>query len=596
MLKLINPRIRPAVVLLLCGVLSACTTTHYRESADKEVYGILDEKSAQVPGMVEQDLTIEPPDALDYAAYSKNEEVAEYLGEADAQAEMGASIISLEDALSIAFSHSREYQSRKEQLYLTALRLTLDRHEFQPIFSGRVTATHVWGAEDVSTGTLISAVDTMAGAPGDLLRNYAGVVQDSGAMTRGVGGGTDVDRTRSIEGSTSFGMDALFRGGGRLAINLTSNFFRFLSGPSEESASSAISATFVQPLLQGRGRAVNMEFLTQSERDVLYALRDFTQFRMDFAVRVASQYYGVLRARDAAHNNYLGLKSFELSLEREQAFQLEGLRTSADVARLRQSKLSRDLSWTNSVRGYKQNLDSFKILLGIPTDTAIVLDPAELDALKESGSRIPAITPEEAVEVALVSRLDLYNDRDSVDDATRRIKVAANLLQPGLDLVLTGDVPSEGNNRFASFDFERSEWSAGAVLDLPLDRKAERNNYRSALIDYERATRDASLAEDNVKLEVRNSFRDLVQAQKDYEINQISVELNESRVEEEELRAELGLGDIIDQVDAQNDLTSAQTGLTNALVDQQIALLEFWSSLGILYVKENGMWEDVDDV
>ena len=538
-----------------------------------------------------------PREPLYYASYPKNEEFAEFLGDEAAETEIGASILTLEDALNVAFRHSRDYQSRKEQLYLTALALTLDRHEFQPIFSGSVSAAHVWSSQDVSTGALITAVDTMAGAPGDLLRNYADVVEQSGTLTRGVGGGgTEVDRTRSIEGQTSFGMDLLLRGGGRLAVNLTSNFFKFLSGPSQESASSALTGSFVQPLLQGRGRDVNMEFLTQSERDVLYALRDFTQFRMDFAVRVASQYYGVLRARDAARNNYLGLKSFELSLEREQAFQQEGLLTSADLARLLQSKLSRDLSWTNSVRAYKQNLDSFKILLGVPTDTAIVLDPAELDVLKAKGSRVPTITADEATEVALVSRLDLYNDRDTVEDAERRIKVAANLLQPGLDLVLTGRVDTKDGNRFASFDFERSEWSAGAVLDLPLDRKAERNNYRRALIDYEVALRNSSLAEDTVKLEVRNTLRDLLQAQKDYEINQISVELNESRVEEEELRAELGLGDIIDQVDAQNDLTSAQTGLTNALVDQQIALLQFWSSLGILYVKEDGMWEDVSDV
>jgi outer membrane protein TolC len=116
------------------------------------------------------------------------------------------------------------------------------------------------------------------------------------------------------------------------------------------------------------------------------------------------------------------------------------------------------------------------------------------------------------------------------------------------------------------------------------------------LIDYEVATRNASLAEDNVKLDVRNAFRDLMQAQTDFEIERMSVQINENRVEEETLRAELGLGTIIDQVDALNDLTSSQTGLTVAVVNQHIALLEFWTSLGILYVKENGTWEEVNDV
>jgi outer membrane protein TolC len=317
---------------------------------------------------------------------------------------------------------------------------------------------------------------------------------------------------------------------------------------------------------------------------------------MEFAVRVASQYYGVLRSRDTVRNNYLGLQSFEKNLERERAFQKEGLKTAADVARLETSKLRSEQGWTNSVRGYKQSLDNFKILLGLPTDTSIVLDETELEQLKERGTRMPAITPEEAVDVALVTRLDLYNDRERVDDAQRRIKVAASLLQPGLDLVLTGRVDSDEGNQFAAFDFERSEWSAGAVLDLPLDRKSERNNYRRTLIDYEVATRNASLAEDNVKLDVRNAFRDLMQAQTDFEIERMSVQINENRVEEETLRAELGLGTIIDQVDALNDLTSSQTGLTVAVVNQHIALLEFWTSLGILYVKENGTWEEVNDV
>jgi outer membrane protein TolC len=545
--------------------------------------------------MVEQDLNIDAPPAIDYSIYPTNYEVADFLGP-EAESERGAAILTLEDALTVGFTHSREYQSRKEQLYLTALALTLDRHEFQPIFFGTVSAAHVWSSQDVSTSLLLDAVDTMAGTPGALLRDYASLVESSGAVARGVGSDVDVERTTFVEGQTAFGMDWLLKGGGRLAVNLTSNFFRFLTGADGDSAQSAISASFVQPLLQGRGRDVNTEFLTQSERDVLYALRDFTQFRMDFAVRIASQYYQVLRARDAAKNNYLGLESFQISLEREEAFQREGLTTAADVARLRQSALERELSWTNSVLAYKQGLDSFKILLGIPTETAIMLDQRELDYLRERGPTMPTIGPDEAVEVALVSRLDLYNQRDNVDDASRRIKVAANLLQPGLDLVLTGDVDSKDGNRFASFDFERSEWSAGAVLDLPLDRKAERNNYRRALIDYEVSLRDATLAEDNVKLEVRNAHRDLIQTQKDFEIQQISVQLNESRLEEERLRSELGLGEIINLVDAQNDLTAAQTGLTGALVQQKIATLEFWSSPGILYVKEDGTWEEVNDV
>jgi outer membrane protein TolC len=248
------------------------------------------------------------------------------------------------------------------------------------------------------------------------------------------------------------------------------------------------------------------------------------------------------------------------------------------------------------VRAYTQALDNFKILLGLPTDTLLVLDGAELTKLKENGINMPSVTPQEAIDVALVTRLDLYTQRDAVDDAERRIKVAANALKPGLDLVLAGQVNSKSGNRFESLDFDRSRWTAGVVLDLPLDRKAERNVYRRSLIDYESAIRNASLAEDNIKLDVRNAYRNLLQSEKDYEISQLSLDLNKRRVEEVDLRAELGLGDILSQVDAQNALTAAESSVTGAIVDYHISLLQFWRDLGILYVKENGMWEEINDV
>lgn len=579
--------------LMSLALFPACSTTHYRASADKEVYNILEQKSPQVPGMVE-DVNIDPHPAPDLSALATIQQQYEFLG--PEVHESGSSILSLEEALGIAFTHSREYQSQKERLYLQALGLTLDRHEFDPIFSARISGDHVWSSHDETTGALARAVDSMAGAPAQLLQQYSDAVASSGVMTRGAATGTEVVRDTSVEGSASFGFNMLLKSGARIATTLTTNFFQFLTGGSGDSASSTLAATFTQPLLRGAGKDVTTEFLTQGERDVLYALRDFTDFRKEFAVRVASQYYGVLRARDAAYNNFLALKSFETSLEREKAFQAEGLKTAADVARLEESKLQRDLSWTNTVRIYLQNLDNFKILLGLPTDTPLVLDEGELARLLERGVKVPAVTPEEAAKVALATRLDLYTQHDQLEDAQRRMKVAANALKPGLDLKMTGRVNSKSDDRFASLDFSRSTWTAGAALDLPLDRKAERNGYRRSLIDYEVATRNASLAEDTAKLEVRNAYRSLLQAEKDYEISQISLKLNQSRVDEVNLRAELGLGNIIDQVDAQNALTAAQSGVTSAIVDYHVSLLQFWRDLGILYVKENGMWEEIKDV
>ena len=69
-----------------------------------------------------------------------------------------------------------------------------------------------------------------------------------------------------------------------------------------------------------------------------------------------------------------------------------------------------------------------------------------------------------------------------------------------------------------------------------------------------------------MKLDVIDAWRRMTEARKGFEINQTSVQINERRVEEAELRAELGLGDVQDTVDSQNDLTAARTELTLSLI------------------------------
>jgi len=585
-------------------VLAACSTTHYRESADREVYRAIADKSPGVPGMPPE-FNIEPAPEPSLADLPSATGAADFLGEA-AQAERGARVVSLEEALALAVKNNRTYQNEKESLYLQALALTLDRHQYTPTFSGRLSGDHQWSSSDVSKNTmlaqvagsapgLIAAIGELAGTPADLLSAYSSLVQTAATPPGVATTRTEVVHERSVSGTTSFGTDVLLKGGGQIAIDLTSNFLRFLTGDPSVSTSSALVGSLTQPLLRGAGRKVAAERLTQAERDLLYALRNFTRFRQEFSVQICSDYYGVLQNRDAVRNNWRGYQSFTRNAERERALASEGRRTIADLGRLKQGEFTSEASWVSAVRRYKQSLDRFKIQLGLSTDAPIILDDAELTQLKDRGIDHPAISSEEAVEVALAARLDLYTQRDQVEDGERKVLVAANALKPGLDLLLSGNVPSEGGDRFQELDFDRSTWTAGLDLDLPLDRKSERNSYRSALIAYERAKRANALSEDQAKLEVRDAWRTLDQAKRSYEIALEQVQLNALRVAEQDLLAELGRATALNQVDATNDLNEAENNLTAALVSHTIARLEFWRDMGILYIKEDGQWEEVKD-
>jgi outer membrane protein TolC len=141
-------------------------------------------------------------------------------------------------------------------------------------------------------------------------------------------------------------------------------------------------------------------------------------------------------------------------------------------------------------------------------------------------------------------------------------------------------------------DINRYHWSIGVNLDPGLDRKAERNNYRAALIRDAQSARALVEAEDSIKLQVRDDLRTLDQDKRSYENSELGVKLAQSRLEEQNLLAELGRGQALDQVDAQNDLTAAKNQRTQALVEHTIARLRFWEHLGILFIKENGRWEE----
>ncbi len=600
----------PGVGLAASGalvlVVGGCTTTGFKEAADKEVYDIIESASPEVPGMTE-DYEIEPERLLDLSDLPIVEEAPEYLGE-EGELEVGAGIVSLEKALELAFRNNRSYQNQKEMLYLTALDLTLERHQYRPRFFGRAQTTLTADTRDefrVSTEgqivqtapNLVREVGQLAGTPGDLLSRYARVVESAGLASGVTQPRREVVDERRVTGSAATGADMLVRGGAQVAVDLTSNFLRFITGDPRTQTSSALGAAITQPLLRGAGRRVADEALTQAERNLLYQLRSFTRFRQEFAIDVASAYYRVLQNRDMARNNYLGYEAFLQGAERQRALAEAGRVTETDLGRSVQAELSAEDSWTRSIRAYRESLDQFKILLGLSTDALIVLDDNELDELREHGLIHPDLEADEAASIAMAARLDLYTTVDEVHDAARRVDIATNALQPRADVTLAADVPSEpGDDRWSDLSWRRLEWRAGVDLDLALDRKAQRNAFRRALINYERALRSLELAEDNVKLDVRSAWRNLEQAERSFRIREIGVEVNERRVREQELLAEAGRATTLDQIDAQNDLVAARNTMTAALIDHTLARLALWRDMGLLYIKPDGQWEELSDI
>ena len=117
-------------------------------------------------------------------------------------------------------------------------------------------------------------------------------------------------------------------------------------------------------------------------------------------------------------------------------------------------------------------------------------------------------TLQAAVRIALEYRMDLMNARASLYDYWRQIRVTANALKGVLNLAITNNVytPTDPTNPFA-FLSQAKQFGLSINAELPLVRINERNAFRTALINYQRARRTLQGAEDNLKIQLRNDLR-----------------------------------------------------------------------------------------
>jgi outer membrane protein TolC len=121
---------------------------------------------------------------------------------------------------------------------------------------------------------------------------------------------------------------------------------------------------------------------------------------------------------------------------------------------------------------------------------------------------------DEAVGVAVATRLDLQTAKERLQDAERRVPIAKNSLLPQVDATASAGFASNSTNGFVLPDPKFNNWSAGLNVDLGLDRKSQRNDFRRTLIQVEQTRRQFSLAVDNENSAKSSFFRFVFAAMK----------------------------------------------------------------------------------
>ena len=444
--------------------------------------------------------------------------------------------LDLDTALRTAAQYSRELQGAREALYLDTLSLFGTRRDFGLTFEGSV-AYILNQRPDGDT----------ARASGQLVVQR--ILPTGGRI--GLAGQVEQNRREPEGGETTTG----YQSGGRVRLD--------------------------QPLLAGAGYEASHAPLIQAERDYVYALRDFVVQRQDLALRVMREYYGLLQARRVLENTRLNVQQVVFLRQRSEALFRVSRAPAIDVLRSQQEELSAVNRLQAGEESFAIQVSRLLVFLGLPaTGTASI------------GDTVPEVKPldlaeADSIALGLARRLDLLNTTDRIADAERNLRLARQARRPELSVYGEASLDAPEAESLGDQEYASSQ-SAGVELELPLDRRDERDAARRAAIALAAARRNGQEKLDSVRLEIASSFSDLRSLRTTVDLEARNIEVAGKRARNASLRFRNGELSNRDVLEAENDLLNARNAWAQARIDYELQRMQLMRNLGLLDVAEDG--------
>jgi hypothetical protein len=221
---------------------------------------------------------------------------------------------------------------------------------------------------------------------------------------------------------TTLQIEKMLATGGDFLARFANSVVLTFNGPQGFAADvgSDLLLEFNQTIFQ---RDVQFESLTQAERDLVYATRDFLRFRKSLFTQLASQYYNLIRTYrqvEIDSQNYFTLvRAFDQSTAEYQA----GLLPRFQLDQVEQNVLAGRRGVIATCNSLESALDNLKLRMGLPTETHVNIDLSELEQLTARD------------ELAVTGQLIQRVGRRVQDERTRDDPIRAVLLSQSIVLI-----------------------------------------------------------------------------------------------------------------------------------------------------------------
>jgi len=354
-------------------------------------------------------------------------------------------------------------------------------------------------------------------------------------------------------------------------------------GPNQYAA--ALTAGVNIPLFRGGGWRTTVESQVAAERGYVYSRRTYEFARTELLIQTVQSYFGQLQLQVVVENLERSLESARRGLEISTLRFGAGKVTKTDVFRAELNVANAENSITNAQEQMRNQLDAFKIDLGLRPEDELILDKETLD--------FKSITfdPQESADGAIATNPRWLNAQDQFDDAGRALAIASNAKLPQFDVSANytwAQLPEA--RAFEEFETGSRAVALGASMSIDLDRTTLNRDYQAAVISYRQAQRSHQRARDELTRETQRLITSLRQAETSMNIQDRARKDAKRGLELIEDEYDRGLVDNLQVIAARQQKVDAENAYEAQLLTAKVTQLRLLQWIGKLQPDDEGRW------
>ena len=376
----------------------------------------------------------------------------------------------------------------------------------------------------------------------------------------------------SVDSGVSTGFSLLVPTGGRFAVTLNNS----VSDQDDTTYRSLVTVSFSQPLLKGRGIAVNrasVKTARLNEQGNVLALRSAIMNTIDSVIRA---YRSFIQAQQRLEIATRSLERARAQLEVNRILIQTGRMAEQDIVQTETDVANRELSLAEA----GNNLDAARLSLieVLDIDSHIQVTPTEELAVNPVDPAL--LDMSRSLESALRNRPDYNQARIRIENAETEFLLAKNNRLWDLSANFAVNVTEFGESYNAFGSLDRGDYRVGLDLTIPLGDLTRRQRYINARTSLMQARNQLSELRQAVDIDVRNAVREVEVRFRQVSLARRTRELSEQQFEVEKDKLNLGLSTNFRVSSYEEDLVRARNGEVDSIISYLNAVTALDRTLG----------------